>query len=214
MITAIFDLDGTIANTLYDLADATNYGLEKMGCPVHEYEKYRYFVGNGVQKLCLRALPEDRRNEAEKLHEYFDEYYSAHFLDKTVLYGGIRELMCRLSENGVRLAVATNKPQIFAVPIAAALLPEIHFERVLGGCGERAKKPDPAIIREILDTVGYEGNTVYMIGDSDVDVNTAKNSGVISIGCVWGFRGREELQNAGADYIADTAYEVGKIILE
>lgn len=214
MKTAIFDLDGTLANTLYDLADATNYGLAKMGYPIHNYDRYRYFVGNGVQKLCFRALPEDKKDETEKLHGYFDEYYSAHYLDKTVLYSGISELVGRLCENGVRLSIATNKPQVFAVPIAETLFPGIGFAKVLGGCDERAKKPDPAIINEILDAVGRDGNTVYMIGDSDVDINTAKNAEVISIGCTWGFRGREELVEAGADYIAETAEEVGRIILD
>lgn len=212
MKTAIFDLDGTLANTLEDLADATNYGLVKLGCPVHSYDEYRYFVGNGVKKLCFRALPSDKKEYEGKLLEYFNDYYSKHFLDKTVLYPGIKWLLEGLGSNGVNIAVATNKPQIFAKSIAAALLPDVKFIKVLGGIETRAKKPDPAIIEEILSEIDGTKNEVFMIGDSAVDIYTAKNAGIKSIGCLWGFRRRSELEEAGADHIVQTAEEIKNIV--
>lgn len=213
MITAIFDLDGTLADTLYDLADATNFALEKLGYPVHPYESYKKFVGNGVQKLCYRALPDDKKDDAEKLLAIFSDYYGEHFLDKTMLYDGMKNCLDILRKNNVTLAVATNKPQNFARQIVKKLLPEYNFIKILGGCSERPKKPDTAIINEILSELP-ENNKVFMIGDSNVDIQTAKNSGISSIGCAWGFRGREELENAGADFIAETPYDIAKFILK
>lgn len=210
---AIFDLDGTLADTLCDLADATNYALQKLGYPVHPYESYKKFVGNGVQKLCYRALPDDRKEDTDRLLEIFSEYYGQHFLDKTRLYDGMRETLSILAKNNVILAVATNKPQNFARQIIDKLLPEFDFVKVLGGCAERPKKPDTAIISEIISGLP-EDNQVFMIGDSNVDIQTAKNAGIYSIGCAWGFRGREELVNAGADFIAEKSEDITGFILK
>lgn len=212
MKTAIFDLDGTIADTINDLADAVNYGLCQLNCPEHSIEQYKNFVGNGAQLLCYRALPDDRKSESEKLYSFFSQYYDQHYLDKTKLYSGIKETLNKLSENGVILAVATNKPQNVARQIISKLLPDINFVKVLGGCDEREKKPDPAIIREILNILP-DNNTAFMIGDSNVDIRTAKNSGITSIGCIWGFRSRQELVNENADYIAENAKDIAKFIL-
>lgn len=213
MIIAIFDLDGTLADTLCDLADATNHGLMQLGCPTHPYESYRHFVGNGVMKLCERALPDDRKVDAEKLHEYFREYYGRHYLDKTKLYPRIKEALTLLADNGVKFAVATNKPQDFARTIIKELLPEFEFIKVLGGCDERPKKPDTAIISEIMSELPDSGHTAFMIGDSNVDIQTAQNAGLFSIGCAWGFRGSEELRASGADFIAESADDIPRFIL-
>lgn len=213
MTTAIFDLDGTIANTIYDLGDAVNYGLEKLGFPVHDYEAYKQMVGNGVKKLCWRALPEDKKDKAEELHRLFKEYYSEHYLDKTVLYDGIRETVEKLRNSGVVLAVATNKPEDVAREIVSALLPDIDFVKVRGGVDYRPSKPDSAILIEIFAALPDVENRVYMIGDSNVDVQTAKNAGIECIGCAWGFRGRAELEAEGADFIAEKASDIADIIL-
>lgn len=213
MITAIFDLDGTIADTLKDLADAVNFGLRELGCPEHPVESYKKMVGNGAQTLCCRALPDDKKELAESLHTLFKSCYSEHYLDNTKLYDGIKDLLVRLSESGVKLAVATNKPQDAARNVVSALLPEISFVKVLGGCDERQKKPDAAIIREILEALPDEENTVYMIGDSNVDIQTAKAAGIIPIGCNWGFRGAEELRSEGASLIAFSPDDVASFIL-
>ena len=150
MKIAVFDLDGTLADTLADLADAVNYGLRKMNCPEHTLEQYRYMVGNGAKKLCYRALPEDRKSEEPELLDLFREYYSAHLLDNTCLYGGMRETLHTLAENGVKLAVATNKPEGAARELVAELLPEVDFVRVMGGNSKRPVKPDTQVIAEIF----------------------------------------------------------------
>lgn len=212
MITAIFDLDGTIANSIADLADAVNYGLRELKLPEHNVEAYKEMVGNGVIVLCQRALPEEKKDMSDELHSLFRDYYNAHYLDKTCLYEGISDTLKTLADNNVTLAVATNKPQDFARKIVTALLPDVKFSKILGGCSERPKKPDSAIISEILQEFP-ENNTVYMIGDSNVDIQTAKNSGIISIGCLWGFRSRDELESEGADFLAETAEDIIKIIL-
>jgi len=212
MKTAIFDLDGTIADTINDLADAVNFGLRQMNCPEHSIERYKTFVGNGAQKLCCRALSDARKSESETLYSIFCQYYSLHYLDKTKLYPGIKETLNALAENGINLAVATNKPQDVARKIIAKLLPDIPFLKVLGGCDEREKKPDPFIINEILSVIP-DNDAVFMIGDSNVDIRTAKNAGILSIGCVWGFRTRDELIEEGADFIAENASDILKFIL-
>lgn len=212
MVTAIFDLDGTIANSIRDLADAVNFGLRELGYPEHTVESYKMKVGNGAKKLCERALPDGCKSDADRLHELFREYYRLHYMDNTAAYSGIPELMKKLSDNGVILAVATNKPQDVAREIVAKLLPEISFVKILGGTDDRPKKPDPAVIREILANMNGD-NTVFMIGDSNVDIRTAKNSGLISIGCLWGFRSREELEAEGADNIASSPMQIADIIL-
>lgn len=212
MVTAIFDLDGTIANSIHDLANAVNYGLRKLGYPEHTVENYKTKVGNGAKKLCERALPDDRKSDADILHELFREYYRLHYMDNTAAYSGIPELMKKLADNGVILAVATNKPQDVAREIVAKLLPEISFVKILGGTDDRPKKPDPAVIREILADMSGD-STVFMIGDSNVDIQTAKNSGLISIGCLWGFRSREELEAEDADHIASSPMQIADIIL-
>lgn len=214
MITAIFDLDGTLADTICDLGDAVNYGLEKLGCPTHDYESYKQMVGNGAKKLCERALPEGKKDRAAELHRLFKEYYSKHYLDKTRLYNGIKETLEKLQSRGVVLAVATNKPEDVAREIVGKFLPNIDFVKVLGGVDYRPTKPDSAILVEIFAALPDVENHVYMIGDSNVDVQTAKNAGIESIGCVWGFRGRAELESEGADFIAEKPADIADIILK
>lgn len=213
MKIAVFDLDGTLADTLADLADAVNYGLRKMNCPEHTLEQYRYMVGNGAKKLCYRALPEDRKSEEPELLDLFREYYSAHLLDNTCLYGGMRETLHTLAENGVKLAVATNKPEDAARELVAELLPEVDFVRVMGGNSRRPVKPDTQVIAEIFAALPDEPAEAYMIGDSNVDVQTGKNAGIKTIGCAWGFRGRAELEAAGADFVAEEPADILRFIL-
>ncbi len=213
MITAIFDLDGTLADTLEDLADAVNYGLSALGCPPRPLESFKRMVGDGAPTLCWRALPDDRKDLADELYKGFSSEYESRHLNKSRLYDGISETVAALRDAGVTLAVATNKPHDAARKIISGLLPDAGFYAVLGSCRERPKKPDPTIIREILAGLPAEDNTVYMIGDSNVDVRTAKNAGIISIGCAWGFRGSAELIAENADYIAEKPQDIADIIL-
>ena len=213
MKIAVFDLDGTLADTLADLAGAVNYGLRKMDCPEHTLDEYRFMVGNGAKKLCWRALPEDRKEEAPELHRYFSKYYPEHLLDRTKVYNGMHEVLRKLSAEGVRLAVATNKPEDAARELVAELLPDIDFVRVLGGTSKRPIKPDTQVIAEIFAALPDEPGEAYMIGDSNVDMLTGQNAGIRTIGCAWGFRGREELEAAGADFIAEKPEDILRFIL-
>ncbi len=212
----IFDLDGTLIDSLEDLADAVNYGLEKMGYSAHPVEKFRKFVGNGAVKLCQRALAgfTGDPSETDVLHRYFSEYYDIHCADKTAPYEGIRELVNKLSESGIMLAVASNKPDSFTSALVKGIFGDGVFRVVYGKRENRETKPAPDIIYDILGELGLSKNEVILAGDSDVDIMTAQNAGISSVGCTWGFRTREELTEAGADYIADTADDIARIVLK
>ena len=213
----IFDLDGTLVNSVYDLADSMNWVLERHGFPVHDVEKYKYFVGNGTLKLVERAIPESEKND-EKIklyHAEFSEEYNKRCIDKTRPYVGITEVLRQLKNQGAILAVASNKPDKFAKYIVSSIFEEGTFDEIAGKKDGVPTKPNPEIVLEIMKKFNaYRDNTV-MIGDSNVDVQTAHNAGIKCIGCSWGFRGRQELSEAGADFIADEPSEIlNKYILE
>lgn len=213
MKLAIFDLDGTLVDSLGDLADACNNGLKKFGYPVHELEKYRYFVGDGVLKLVERILPEEKRSEEDiaALKAEFDSYYNVHFADKTHPYEGIVSLLDELSARGVKLAVASNKPDEFTKAVVNVFF-EGRFDMVVGKCPDTEKKPAPDILLKIMDALDVSADETVMIGDTNVDIRTAKNAGVRSIGCLWGFRTAEELEAAGADHIVSSPCNILKYI--
>lgn len=210
----VFDLDGTLLNTLEDLADAGNYALETMGFPCHKTEKYKYFVGNGIPKLILRIIPEGCGDaDREKVHELFAEYYGKHCRDKTKPYKGITELLQSLKVKGIKTAVATNKDHSFSVGLV---------EDFFGGCvdlvvGKRdgfPKKPDPYAVNLISERLGVDKRDMLYVGDSSVDMQTAKNAGICSCGVSWGFRTERELVESGACYIASSADELYRIAVE
>ncbi|MCC8170528.1 MAG: HAD family hydrolase [Parabacteroides sp.] len=207
---AIFDLDGTLLNTIADLAYSTNHALRCNGFAEHPLADYPFFVGNGINKLFERALPEGERTEANllKIRQAFLPYYDTHNTDYTVPYPGIPELLAHLQANGVRLAVASNKYQQATEKLISSYFPGIRFTAVLGQREGVAVKPDPAIVYTILETAGVSKEETLYIGDSGVDMQTAANSGITSIGVTWGFRPRRELEENGADYIVDTAEEI------
>lgn len=197
----IFDLDGTLINSIEDLAFAANYALEKNGFPVHDTDKYYYFVGNGIQKLIERAVPENTDKDViMKVKNDFSDYYNLHYIDKTKPYDGILELIKELKNKGVKTAVASNKPDFFTKIIVSHFFGD-SFDFVQGQKDDIPKKPSPEIVYSILNELKTSKEDAVFIGDSNVDIFTAKNSGLKSIGCLWGFRTEEELQNAGADYI-------------
>jgi phosphoglycolate phosphatase len=206
----IFDLDGTLVNSVFDLADSVNKVLDSHGYPTHDTEKYKYFVGNGTVKLIERALPEGERTEENimSLHSEFSEVYRKNALNKTRPYDGIKELLKELKRKGVRLAVASNKPDEFTKEIVFTLLGKDTFDCVRGKLDGIPAKPEPDILYGIMNKLGNNSNNTFMIGDSDVDVITAHNAGLKCIGCTWGFRGRAELENAGADFVCDTPEEI------
>ena len=209
----IFDLDGTIYNTIDDLAAATNYALEQYGYPTHDVETYKYFVGNGIPNLIRRAMPEGHKTEEEcaEARGFMLEYYKDHFADKSVPYDGICEMLGTLKENGIKLAVCTNKAHHMAVLIARQVFDGI-FDEVIGQQTGRPLKPDAFSPSEIMNKFGVTPAETVFVGDSGVDMETAKNSGTHSIGVLWGFRKREELIENGGQHIVSTADEIIKIV--
>lgn len=210
----IFDLDGTLINSLKDLADAVNYALKEYGCPVHDVEKYRYFVGNGIPKLIERALPAEKCSEKMILDvkSKFEQYYDEHYADSTVPYEGICDLLEALKAKGYKIAVASNKADEFTVKIADKLFGSGKFDVVCGKRSDTPKKPSPVIIENIMAEIGCKPEETVMVGDSDVDIFTARNAGIKSIGCLWGFRTEKELLDAGADHIVSSPMEILKYI--
>lgn len=211
----IFDLDGTLVDSLADLADSANYTMAQMGYPAHPVESFRYFVGNGVPKLLERCLPEEKRT-AENIaaaREIFAGYYNVHYADKTRPYEGIPELLDGLSKSGIKTAVATNKSEEFARIIVDKFFGD-RITTVRGGRESVPKKPAPDIVYGIMDSLGAVPENTYFAGDSDVDMYTAKNAGITAIGCLWGFRTKEELISGGAYCLAEKPADVLKILEE
>ena len=210
----IFDLDGTLLNTLDDLGDAGNYACRQMGWPEHPIESYKYFVGNGMEKLVERFTPAQFRTpeQLKTAYDIFMPYYNAHKEDKTVPYEGIPDLLSRLKEEGVQIAVLTNKAHHLALPVLERYFPGV-FTFAQGALPGKPTKPDPALLHELMERMGAGREDTLFVGDSNVDIRTAKNGGLTGCGVLWGFRGREELLEEGADYLAETADELAELIL-
>lgn len=196
----IFDLDGTLLDTIEDLANATNHALQQHGFTVHPVETYRFFVGNGANKLIERALPEDKRNPemVALLKKDFVSYYFANAEACTKPYPGISDLVKKLHAEGYQLAVASNKIHEATVSLVKRFFPEITFSIILGQRDGVPVKPNPQILDEIVDFCGVnKSETIYM-GDSGVDASTALAASIDFIGVLWGFRPQAELEQAGA----------------
>lgn len=209
----VFDLDGTLVNSIEDLADSTNYALKKNGFQTYGVDRYRYFVGDGVPMLIKRALGDNDTPEAEKkLLCDFNEYYNEHYAHKTRPYDGIIELIEELHARGIKTAVLSNKPDNFVKIIVEHLMPDISFSWVQGKAEGFPKKPDPKALNFIISTLGVKKENTLYIGDSNVDVFTGKNALVKTCAVLWGFRERDELENAGADFIVSKPKEILKLV--
>ena len=210
----IFDLDGTLLNTIDDLANACNHALQEFNFPTHESEAYRFFVGDGVNTLMMRILPEEHRNadSASMLKHEFLKYYSKHAEDCTKPYEGIPELLSNLQKQGHQLAVASNKMHTATVEIVHKYFPNIHFVAVLGQREGIPVKPAPNIINEIIEMAGVAKSDAVFVGDTNVDVNTALNAELKFIGVLWGFRPRAELEVNGAKIFVEKPEEILKLI--
>ena len=205
---AIFDLDGTLLNTISDLGKACNYALEKMGFATHPIQAYAYMVGNGVRNLMKKAQQDADEATIDQLLKYFMEYYNEHCLDSTKPYPGIKELLEKLVAQDVALAVASNKYQSATEKIISGCFPEFKFVAVEGQKEGRQRKPDPSIIFSILEKYPVAKKNVLYIGDSGVDIECAKRACIESIGVSWGFRSVAELRAANADYIISNPAEI------
>lgn len=206
----IFDLDGTLLNTIADLAAATNQALQHYGYPTHEVEAYRFFVGNGINKLFERALPETERTEENilKIRSQFVPYYDTHNADLSRPYPGIPELLRTLQQKGIKIAVASNKYQAATRKLITHYFPEINFVEVLGQREGIPAKPDPCIVHDIIAKTGVKQEEALYVGDSNVDMQTAHNAGVTAVGVAWGFRPRTELEALHPAHIIENAEEL------
>ncbi len=192
----IFDLDGTLLDTLEDLAAATNYALVQEGKPTHEVEKYRGFIGNGIKVLFQKALGPENATEENvlKVQGHFKKFYSENGQSKTKPYDGIMELLCDLQRKGVRLAIASNKYQEGVDRLVDTYFKGVDFIAALGQRDGVAKKPDPTIIYEVLEIANLDKEECLYVGDMDIDMNTAKAAGVKAVGVSWGFLDRSALE--------------------
>ena len=211
----IFDLDGTLLNTIADLAQSTNHALEALGYPTHEETAYKFMVGNGINKLFERALPEGEKTEENvlKVRSHFVPYYDQHNADKSRPYPGIPELLSRLQSRQVQLAVASNKYQSATEKLVAHYFPTIRFAAVYGQREGIATKPDPTIVFDILKQTSIAPDDTLYVGDSGVDMQTALNAHVTACGVTWGFRPRTELEAFCPKHIVNTTEAIENIVL-
>ena len=209
-MTIIFDLDGTLLNTIDDLGYACNYALEQTGYPTHMIEDYPRMVGNGINNLIRRALPLDQQTEENilRVRAYFVPYYNEHNCDYTRPYGGIPELLATLKSQGHHLAVASNKYQAATEKIVHHFFPGV-FDVILGEREGIERKPNPQIVFDIIQSIQNNQKTqILYIGDSLVDFETARNADVPFVACSWGFVAREKLVDAGIAHIIDQPEEI------
>lgn len=204
----LFDLDGTLLNTIDDLGYACNYALAQAGYPSHPISAYPTMVGNGINNLIRRALPEEERTEETilRVRAHFVPYYNAHNTDYTRPYSGMPELLTTLKAQGHQLAVASNKYQAATEHIVNHFFPDI-FDVILGEREGINRKPDPQIVWDILDHFAASRHTLY-VGDSLVDYETARNAGIPFVACCWGFVPRAQLETAGIRHIISRPAEI------
>lgn len=206
----IFDLDGTLLDTIADLGEATNHALKQLGYPTHPTDTIRTFVGNGINKLLERALPEHERTEENvlRMRTHFVPFYDEHNADLSRPYPGIVALLEELQRRGIMIAVASNKYQAATEKLVAQYFPTINFVEVLGQREGIAVKPDPTIVFDILKKADVSPEDVLYVGDSGVDMQTAIHAGVDAVGVAWGFRPRTELEGFSPKGIVEKAEEL------
>lgn len=213
----IFDLDGTLLDSVADIANANNSVLQKMGLPTHTIEKYIEFIGNGARRLVEMALPIEWQNDAEKIDEYLAYYKAAYkdaIVNKSKLFDGIPELLSFLNEKQIPISINTNKPHDQTILIANKLLADYNFEIIIGQNDDFPRKPDPSGALWIAEKLGYAPDEVLFIGDSGVDVNTAINAGMQLVCVNWGYSPKQEMLDAGCKHFVSTAQELKEFIEE
>ncbi|MCQ2144685.1 MAG: HAD family hydrolase [Bacteroidales bacterium] len=212
----IFDLDGTLLNTIEDLGDAVNHALESKGFAGHGMREYKAMVGNGVRKLVERAIPEAFRQSTiiDDVLGRFITHYEKNIDVKTKPYRGMQRLLADLSASGVKLAVASNKFQSGTETLVAKFFGDIPFVAVFGNKEGQPLKPSPELVRQICSMAFPEGgeHRVALVGDSDTDMATARNAGIDAVAVTWGFRSRAELEQAGAENFASTALQLRQFL--
>lgn len=210
----IFDLDGTLLNTLEDLADSMNCVLKRNRLPEHNLAAYRYFVGDGIEMLVRRALPFEvaSENDFQRFVREMKSEYASRWLLKTRPYPGVPEMLAAFAAAGIAMAVLSNKPDDASNEIVKSLLPNIDFRIVLGATPERPKKPDPSAALEIASRLGISPEDFLFMGDTSIDMQTACAAGMFPVGALWGFRPAEELIASGAKVLAAEAQNLIPLI--
>ena len=211
---AIFDLDGTLIDSIGDLADAMNAVLERIGHPVHPRDNYRFLVGDGIEILVRRALPPEIVDETDipDVVSLMRQEYSTRWTATTRPFPGIPELLVALQTRNIRTAVLSNKPDSPTRTIVGELFPDNPFAIVRGACDSVPLKPNPTSAREIISELGVSPRQTVFVGDTSVDMATGVNAGMRSVGVTWGFREADELVNAGANHIIDRPLELLRFI--
>lgn len=212
---AVFDLDGTLVNSLTDLANSVNRGLLAAGLPAQPVERYRKFVGDGREMMVRRAIAAGGGSEKqlETVVDVFNDVYQRHCNDNTAPYDGCGKMLEALSAHGILTAVLSNKPDEFVSRILQKVYPNHRFAEAWGQKPQYKTKPDGEALHAIFALHGVLPEACVYIGDSNVDVYTAQNGGVKMAGVSWGFRGKQELFNAGAPFVADNADELLRYVL-
>jgi len=211
---AIFDLDGTLLDTISDICVSLNRALSQNGCETFTDDEGKFLVGNGVKVLIDRAMPEETDEEKkEKVLNEYRAFYSRDLMKKTRPFTNMVRILQELTDNGLKIAVVSNKPDNDTKRLILHYFPDVHFSYVSGSRGDIPHKPDPASVQLALNAMGTLPKDTLYIGDSDVDIETGKNAEIATVGALWGYRGREELESAGADFLAEKPYDLLKILL-
>ncbi len=209
----IFDLDGTLVNSIFDLAEACNYSLEKVGQTPYDLDSYRYFVGNGIPVLIERVVNGKNRPDLyDEVFKIFNEYYAVHYVDKTKPYDGICDLLAFLKEKGLKIAILSNKAHRFSVEVAEKVFGKDYFDLVLGLRDGIPEKPAPDAVFEIMEKFNLTAEDCLYVGDTGGDMQTGNNAGVKTIGVLWGFREKEELVQNNAKVIISHPSEIKNLI--
>lgn len=206
----IFDLDGTLVNTLEDLANAGNFSLKNNGLPIHDVKSYRYFVGSGFDVLVSRILPEAKKHDEmifKKVKSDLLEYYNSHFLDFSIPYDGVNDTLLKI-DNTYNLFVFSNKDEVLTKKIVKHYFPDVKFADVVGLTLQYGKKPCADAIIHSFEIRGLSITDSIFVGDTKIDCQTAKNLNVRMVGCNYGFRGHEELKENGANFFIDSIQEL------
>ena len=211
--TIVFDLDGTLLNTLEDLRDSVNFALAKQSFPLRTLSEIRSFVGDGIRVLMERAVPESIDAEVfETCFADFNAYYKVHMEDKTAPYDGINEMLTNIKKAGFKTAIVTNKVDYAAQDLCKRMFGE-NIDLVVGSVDNRPNKPAPDGAFYAIETLKSDKENTIFVGDADTDILTAKNAGLVSVGVLWGFRDREIIEEKGAEYIVETVNDLEKLLI-
>ena len=210
----IFDLDGTLVNSLEDIADSMNNVLQRYSLPGHKLQAYKHFVGKGIKNLVREAIPEASQEEAfiSQCYGSMMEEYRNNCVNKSQPYDGIVELLNSLTTFNMKLAVLSNKEHELTKKVVTALLPKCHFEEVIGVSADIPRKPNPFGALLISQQLGIEPENIIYVGDTDVDMQTANSAGMCAVGALWGFRTKEELMASGAKHLISQPLELNQIL--